>query len=160
MNNPILSIAAVQPRRARITGNHLGLALAVALLAAPGLAFATTTPLVTTRPLEATPTVRAVESPPLRYAEGPTLTGRTQMLELPDAAEVDHLCSLTLGPAWPKGYWMGCYNGNLDTVIVPAKGAWPSERERQALIAHEWAHARGWTHEADGRFGRPKAVTP
>lgn len=135
--------------------------LAMGLLAAPTVALAKATPLIMTRPFEPTPTVRAVESPPLRYAQGPTLTGRTYSIELPDARQVDYICTLALGPAWPKGgYWMGCYNGAMDAVIVPAKGAWPSEAERQALIAHEWAHARGWKHENDGRFGRPPAPPP
>lgn len=128
------------------------------LTAAPTLALATATPLVTTRPLEAPPTVRAVEAPPLRYSQGPTLSGHTETLELSDPLEVDHRCARKLGTAWPRGaHWMGCYDSDLDLVIVPAKGAWPSERERQALIAHEWAHARGWRHVADGRFGRPPA---
>lgn len=104
------------------------------------------------------PLVRAVEAPPFAYASGPTLTGATTQLDLPDAAQVDYLCQLALGPTWPRGgYWMACYNGRTDTVIVPAEGAWPSEAERRALIDHEWAHARGWKHENDGRFGRPRA---
>lgn len=127
--------------------------------AAPAVALAKATPLVTTLPPTETATARAVEAPPLRYTEGPTLTGKTWMLELPDARQVDQLCTQALGPTWPRGgYWMGCYDGRLDVVIVPAKGAWPSEVERKALMVHEWAHARGWKHEADGRFGRPFAA--
>jgi hypothetical protein len=99
--------------------------------------------------------VRAVEPPPEQYAAGPTLSGKTYQLDLPDPAQVNYLCTLVLGPAWPPGgYWMGCYNGKMDAVIVPSKGAWPSEVERQALIRHEWAHARGWAHQTDGRYGR------
>lgn len=133
--------------------------VAASLVIIPSLSLAKTTPLVMTRPLAAPATVRAVEAPPLQYADGPTISGRTGMIELADPAQVDQLCSLTLGRAWPRGsYWMGCYNVTTDAVIVPAKGAWPSEAERQALIAHEWAHARGWRHVDDGKFGRPPAA--
>lgn len=106
------------------------------------------------------PAVRAVEAPPEAYTFGPTLTGQTYEIDVDDMAKVDYLCRLALGPAWPPGgYWMGCYNGKLDAVIVPAAGILPSEAERQALIVHEWAHARGWAHQNDGRFGRPRGGT-
>lgn len=101
---------------------------------------------------------RVVEPPPMEYTTGPTLTGRTRELDLPDPRQVNTVCTQALGPTWPRGgYWMGCYIGAQDLVVVPARGAWPSEAERQALIAHEWAHARGWVHQADGHYGRPKA---
>jgi hypothetical protein len=116
-------------------------------------ATATTALMLGGRPRE----VRVVETPPEQYATGPTLSGKTYQLDLSDPAQVSYLCTLALGPAWPPGgYWMGCYNGKMDAVIVPREGAWPSEVERQALIRHEWAHARGWVHQNDGRYGRPK----
>jgi len=105
--------------------------------------------------------VRVVESPPPQFTSGPTLSGRTYQIDLTDAAQVNYLCTLALGPTSPPGgYWMGCYNGKMDAVIVPTKAAWPSEIERQALIRHEWAHARGWVHQNDGRFGRPRDSAP
>ncbi|RAK54787.1 hypothetical protein [Phenylobacterium soli] len=106
------------------------------------------------------PRVRAVEPPPQEFAAGPTLTGHTYELDLDDVFKVSYLCTLALGPTWPPGgYWMGCYDARMDAVIVPAKGAWPSETERRALVAHEWAHARGWRHVNDGKFGRPPPGT-
>lgn len=100
---------------------------------------------------------RIVEPPPAQYASGPTLTGKTRLIELDDFGAVNARCTALLGPTWPPGgYWMGCYDHGLDAVIVPARGAWPSETERQALIAHEMAHARGWAHRDDGQYGRRK----
>lgn len=149
-----------RPSRARILLRALGSMLATwgAIAAgAVGLVLLNPQPM---QPPPPVPRVRAVEPPPPEYATGATLTGRTYEIDLPDAFMVSYLCTLALGPAWPRGgYWMGCYNARMDAVIVPAKGAWPSEAERQALIAHEWAHARGWRHVNDGQFGRPPPGT-
>lgn len=149
-----------QPSRVRIFLKAAGKLLASwggVVATAVGLVLLSPQPL---QPPPPVPRVRAVEPPPDEYAAGPTLTGRTYEIDLDDPFMVSYLCTLALGPAWPRGaYWMGCYNVAMDAVIVPAKGAWPSEDERQALIAHEWAHARGWRHVNDGKFGRPPPGT-
>lgn len=145
-----------RPSRVRIILRAVGSMLATwgAIAAgAVGLVLLSPQPI---QPPPPAPRTRAVEPPPAEYTTGPTLTGRTYEIDLDDPFMVSYLCTLALGPAWPKGgYWLGCYNARMDAVIVPARGAWPSERERLALIAHEWAHARGWKHVNDGRFGRP-----
>jgi hypothetical protein len=93
----------------------------------------------------------AVEPPPAAYASGPSLSGKTYTLELSSAQAVDYLCRLGLGaPPKKGGAWWGCYRPDMDAVIVPARGAW-AEAERREIIAHEWAHARGWRHNANGR---------
>lgn len=146
----------VRPAHAPWTSHASAVLVALALSAAPGAALAKATPPLMTRPIAAPPTVRAVETPPPEFASGPTLTGKTFELDLDDPFKVSYLCTLALGATWPPGgYWMGCYNDRMDAVIVPGPGVWPSEAERQALVAHEWAHARGWRHVNDGRFGRP-----
>jgi hypothetical protein len=97
----------------------------------------------------------AVEAPPSAYVRGPTQTGVTRELELPTVQAVDRLCKLALGGLPVKaergGYYMGCYIPLSDTVVIPTRKAWPSGREWEDLRAHEWAHARGWRHRADGR---------
>lgn len=103
---------------------------------------------------------QAVERPPAEYSSGPTQSGRTYALELPSAAAVDFLCRLGLGPPPRRGSaWWGCYRPDMDAVIVPARGAW-REAERRAIVAHEWAHARGWRHNADGRGTSAASLAP
>lgn len=102
----------------------------------------------------------AVERPPAEYSSGPTQSGRTYALELPSAAAVDFLCRLGLGPPPRRGgAWWGCYRPDMDAVIVPARGAW-REAERRTILAHEWAHARGWRHNADGRGTSEASLAP
>jgi hypothetical protein len=102
------------------------------------------------------------EQPPAQYAAGPTVSRDTWQLELRSADDVARYCLRLLGPLareWRPGrYYMGCYDVRLDAVVVPTKGAWPSEREREAIIAHEWAHARGWRHNDDGRGTSPQSL--
>jgi hypothetical protein len=106
---------------------------------------------------------QAVEPPPEQYATGPTQTGQTTQQDWP-LDQVMYLCRLITGGlpenASSSAYYQGCYNPRTDTVIVPEQGAWPSEDERQQLIAHEWAHARGWRHNPDGRGTSPQSLPP
>jgi hypothetical protein len=103
---------------------------------------------------------RPVERPPAEYRAGQTQTGSTQQLELRDLKAIHDLCRHWNGMAAGTRYINGCYIAGLDTVVVPARGAWPSERERQELIQHEWAHARGWRHNDDGRGTSPQSLKP
>jgi hypothetical protein len=88
---------------------------------------------------------RAVEPPPARYASGPTLYGATRERTFSDPFSLQHYCDFYLGRP-PSGYYQACYIPALDEVVLPNERAWPSGAERQALRAHEWAHARGWRH--------------
>jgi hypothetical protein len=97
---------------------------------------------------------RVVEPPPPLYATGPTQTGRTWEMRMKSVEQVDFLCRSMLH-GLPQGvrkgaYYMSCYNPKLDAVIIMDPKAWPSRREWEAIRAHEWAHARGWRHKADG----------
>jgi len=91
------------------------------------------------------------ERPPEIYLSGPTQTGKTTEVELDQLAKVDRLCRSWNGAPSGTRYVNGCYIAALDVVVLPAKGVWPSERERQQLREHEWAHARGWRHQDSGR---------
>ena len=79
-----------------------------------------------------------IPQPPPQYASGPTQTGKTREWDL-TMDQVMKICK----PDGNYSYDMGCYRPDFDAVVVPAKGPWPSEAERQQLIAHEWGHARG-----------------
>lgn len=97
---------------------------------------------------------RAVEPPPSLYAAGPTHTGRTWEMILPSVEAVDYLCRLSMdGP--PAGarrgfYYAACYHVGLDAVVLPDPKVWPSRAEWRQIREHEWAHARGWRHNANG----------
>jgi hypothetical protein len=88
---------------------------------------------------------RAVEPPPARYASGPTLYGATHERAFSDPFALERYCDFYLGRP-SRGYYQACYIPALDEVVVPDARAWPSGAEREALRAHEWAHARGWRH--------------
>lgn len=108
-------------------------------LAAPALVFVSQAEALTAN--------RAVEPPPARYAEGPSLYGQTRERTFSRSEEVQRVCSFYLGrPA--RGYYQACYIPAMDLIVLPDARAWPSAREREALRAHEWAHARGWRHPA------------
>lgn len=97
---------------------------------------------------------RAVEPPPAIYASGPSLTGRTKEVLMSSVEQVNQICGLALH-GLPQGaqrgsYYMGCYNPRLDLVILIDPKGWPSLREWKRIREHEWAHARGWRHRADG----------
>lgn len=98
---------------------------------------------------------RAVEPAPRIYASGPSRTGKTWELLLPDVAQVDYVCRTVMGGppegARPGAYYWGCYHPKLDAVVLVDPRAWPSRREWRASREHEWAHARGWRHRPDGR---------
>ena len=96
-----------------------------------------------------------MEAAPAIYASGPTVTGKTWELVLPDVAQVDYICRSAMGGA-PQGarsraYYWGCYHSKLDAVVLVDPRAWPSRREWLEAREHEWAHARGWRHRPDGR---------
>lgn len=98
---------------------------------------------------------RAVEAPPAVFAYGPSQTGATHEMTLPTPHDVDVWCRLALGGP-PRGrtgasYYWGCYDERFDLVVLVARKAWPSAREWDENRAHEWAHARGWRHNPDGR---------
>lgn len=104
---------------------------------------------------------RAVEPPPPQYASGPTQTGKTWEMILSDPAAVNYICGLQLGePPQKGGYWMGCYRPDLDAVVLMDPKTWPSKSEYDQLRAHEWAHARGWRHNDDGRGTSPDSLPP
>lgn len=84
-------------------------------------------------------------APPPRYLSGPTLTGRTVEVAFDSRKALRAFCNQHLGkPA--AGAFYACYVPALDVVAVPSARAWPDAAEREALRAHEWAHARGWRH--------------
>lgn len=98
------------------------------------------------RPASALTPGRAVELPPLQYASGPTQYGATVERTFSDPRRLQAFCNFYLGP--PRGgYYQACYIPAMDMVVVPDHRAWPNARERAALRAHEWAHARGWRHD-------------
>lgn len=108
---------------------------------------------------------QAVEAPPAIYASGPTQTGATREVDMKDLGQLTQVCQafihqLTGSQMAGGDYYQGCYVPSLDTVFAPAKGAWPSESERQDIIAHEWAHARGWRHMPDGTGTNPLSLKP
>lgn len=99
--------------------------------------------------------VRAVEPAPAVYASGPTRTGKTWELVLRNVAQVDYICRTAMGGlpehARRGAYYWGCYHERLDAVVLVDPRAWPSRREWLETREHEWAHARGWRHNSDGR---------
>lgn len=98
-------------------------------------------------PAQALSLVRAVEPPPPQFASGPTLSGHTRERDFDDPFALQRYCARFLG-APKRGYYQACYIPVLDEVVLPDAQAWPSRAEREALKAHEWAHARGWRHPA------------
>jgi antirestriction protein ArdC len=92
-----------------------------------------------------------VEPPPDVYARGPTQTGRTTEMRFEDLGRIDRLCRTWRVAAGDGGQVIGCYIPALDLVVLPASGAWGDSAQLQALQSHEWAHARGWRHQEDGR---------
>jgi hypothetical protein len=89
----------------------------------------------------------AVEASPPQYASGPTQDGVVVERRFSSPQAVQAFCNFYLGrPA--RGYYQACYIPAMDTVALPDEHAWPSKVEREALRAHEWAHARGWRHGA------------
>ena len=122
-------------RQVRSRRRAAGLALAVAGVVAA--------PQARAQPL-------AVEPPPELYRAGPTQTGATSEIRFGDFKRIDHLCRTWRVAASQAGAVIGCYIPALDKVVLPAEGAWGSPTDLAALRAHEWAHARGWRHRADG----------
>jgi hypothetical protein len=109
---------------------------------------------IATPPARALSLGRVVEPPPAIYASGPTRSGRTYELQLESVEAVDYLCRVKLH-GMPQGarrgsYYMSCYDPQLDAVIIMQPKAWPSRREWNLIREHEWAHARGWRHKANG----------
>jgi hypothetical protein len=97
---------------------------------------------------------RAVEPPPPLYASGPSLTGKTSEMILPNVEQVDLLCRLWLR-GLPQGsspgtYYQGCYDEKRNIVVLVDPKSWPSRREWRQIRQHEWAHARGWRHLQNG----------
>lgn len=85
------------------------------------------------------------EPPPAQYLRGPTATGRTVERAFDSRKALHAFCSRHLGEP-SQGSFYACYVPAIDLVAVPSAKAWPDDGQREALRAHEWAHARGWRH--------------
>ena len=85
------------------------------------------------------------DRPPAQYLYGPTATGRTVERAFDSRKSLHAFCSEHLG-APAQGRFYACYVPAIDVVAVPSAKAWPDAAQREALTAHEWAHARGWRH--------------
>lgn len=97
-------------------------------------------------PADALSLRRAVEPPPPAFAAGPPLGGPAHEKTFSDPFQLQTYCNAFLGRP-PHGYYQACFIPILHEIVLPDARAWPSAAERQALRAHEWAHARGWRHE-------------
>lgn len=108
---------------------------------------------------------RVVEPLPPQYASGPSQTGRTREVIYDDLHALQRFCfdqGAPYGPPRRRGdrYVMACYSPPLDIVALPSRKAWPSANEIAELRRHEWAHARGWRHNADGTGTSVSSLPP